>query len=36
MTTREHTATRLLESSVRHSYDPVIEVAWEAPAEPGR
>ena len=36
MTTREHTATRLLESSVRHSYDPVIEVDWEAPPEPGR
>jgi para-aminobenzoate N-oxygenase AurF len=36
MTTRERTATRLLESSVRHSYDPLIEVDWEAPPEPGR
>lgn len=33
---REQTATRLLEFSVRHSYDPTIEVDWDAPAEPGR
>jgi hypothetical protein len=32
---RERTATRLLQTSVRHSYDPLIEVDWDAPAEPG-
>jgi P-aminobenzoate N-oxygenase AurF len=32
--TREQTATRLLDSSVRHSYDPLIEVDWDAPAVP--
>jgi hypothetical protein len=36
MTAREDTAARLLDVSVRHSYDPVIEVDWDAPHEPGR
>jgi len=33
---RERTAARLLDSSVRHSYDPLIEVDWDAPEVPGR
>ena len=32
---RERTATRLLQTSVRHSYDPRVEVDWDAPAVPG-
>ena len=31
---RETTAARLLESSVRHSYDPVTDVDWDAPLVP--
>jgi P-aminobenzoate N-oxygenase AurF len=31
---REQTATRLLDSSVRHSYDPLLEIDWDAPAVP--
>ncbi|WP_033386113.1 AurF N-oxygenase family protein [Sporichthya polymorpha] len=30
-TRREHVAGRLLESSARHSFDPVTEVGWDAP-----
>ena len=33
---RERTAARLLDSSVRHSYDPLIEIDWDAPEVPGR
>jgi hypothetical protein len=36
MTAREDSAARLLDVSVRRSYDPVIEVDWDAPHEPGR
>lgn len=32
---RETTAARLLESSVRHSYDPITAVDWDAPLVPG-
>lgn len=32
---REVTAKRLLESSARHSYDPLADVDWEAPLVPG-
>jgi hypothetical protein len=31
---RDRTATRLLRSSAEHSYDPVIEIDWEAPLAP--
>ncbi|MBO0869236.1 MAG: diiron oxygenase [Micromonosporaceae bacterium] len=30
---REHLANRLLESSLRHSYDPLIEIDWAAPLD---
>jgi hypothetical protein len=33
---REHTADRLLHTSAQHSYDPVIDIDWSAPAVPGR
>ena len=33
---REQLATRLLESSVRHSYDPLVEIDWDAPLDPDR
>ncbi|GIE94674.1 AurF N-oxygenase family protein [Paractinoplanes rishiriensis] len=33
-TERERTATRLLRSSAEHSYDPVVEIDWEAPLAP--
>jgi hypothetical protein len=32
---RDLTATRLLESSVRNSYDPLLDIDWEAPVVPG-
>jgi hypothetical protein len=31
---REHTAERLLHSSVRRSYDPLVEIDWDAPLLP--
>src|SRR3954447_1173222 len=34
MTDREATATRLLRSSAEHSYDPEVEIDWEAPLVP--
>jgi hypothetical protein len=33
---REITATRLLESSVRNSYDPLLDIDWEAPDADGK
>src|SRR5688572_16686081 len=36
VTTREQTADRLLATSIRHSYDPTIEIDWEAPSDPDR
>jgi len=33
---REQTATRLLQSSFRNSYDPEVEIDWAAPFEPDR
>jgi hypothetical protein len=33
---RESTATRLLQSSAEHSYDPQVEIDWAAPLVPGR
>ncbi|MGH3942328.1 MAG: AurF N-oxygenase family protein [Pseudonocardiaceae bacterium] len=33
---RESTATRLLRTSAKHSYDPAVEVDWDAPLEPDR
>ncbi|MGH3915506.1 MAG: AurF N-oxygenase family protein [Pseudonocardiaceae bacterium] len=33
---RESTATRLLRSSAKHSYDPAVEIDWDAPLEPDR
>ncbi|GLW28195.1 AurF N-oxygenase family protein [Actinoplanes regularis] len=33
---RERTATRLLRSSAEHSYDPEIEIDWEAPFVEGK
>ncbi len=33
---REQTATRLLRSSAEHSYDPDVEIDWEAPFAPGK
>jgi hypothetical protein len=33
--TREQTAERLLQSSLRHSYDPAVEIDWDAPLVPG-
>ncbi|GID28239.1 AurF N-oxygenase family protein [Paractinoplanes brasiliensis] len=35
MTDRDRTATRLLQSSASHSYDPSVEIDWEAPFEDG-
>ena len=32
--TREQTAERLLRSSLRTWYDPVVEIDWEAPLDP--
>ncbi|MGQ0464501.1 MAG: AurF N-oxygenase family protein [Sporichthyaceae bacterium] len=32
---REVTANRLLESSARHSFDPLTEIDWDAPPVPG-
>ena len=33
--TREQTADRLLRSSLRNSYDPTVEIDWDAPFVPG-
>jgi para-aminobenzoate N-oxygenase AurF len=33
---RETTAARLLRSSAEHSYDPEVEIDWEAPLEAGK
>jgi hypothetical protein len=33
---REETAERLLQSSLRTSYDPVVEIDWAAPLDPDR
>lgn len=33
---RERTATRLLRSSAKHSFDPVVEIDWEAPLAEGQ
>jgi hypothetical protein len=33
VTDREHTAHRLLEASARHSYDPTVDVDWDAPLD---
>jgi hypothetical protein len=33
-TAREQTADRLLQASLRHSYDPVTEIDWDAPLAP--
>jgi hypothetical protein len=33
---REITATRLLESSVRNSYDPLLDIDWDAPVADGK
>ncbi|HKT02687.1 MAG TPA: diiron oxygenase [Rugosimonospora sp.] len=33
---REQTATRLLDASVRHSYDPAVQIDWSAPLDPDR
>ena len=33
--TREQTADRLLTSSVQHSYDPLVEIDWDAPFRDG-
>jgi hypothetical protein len=32
--TPEQLATRLLETSVRHSYNPLVEIDWDAPLDP--
>ncbi len=32
---REHTANRLLDSSAKHTFDPLTEVDWAAPSVPG-
>ncbi|HCT77962.1 MAG TPA: hypothetical protein DGG94_21725 [Micromonosporaceae bacterium] len=36
MTSREQTATRLLDLSLRNQYEPEIDIDWEAPLDPGR
>jgi hypothetical protein len=36
MSDRETIATRLLRSSAEHSYDPEVEIDWDAPLVPGR
>src|SRR3954453_11224368 len=36
MSDRETTATRLLRSSAEHSYDPGVEIDWDAPLGPDR
>jgi hypothetical protein len=36
MSDRETTATRLLRSSAEHSYDPGVEIDWDAPLAPDR
>ncbi|GAB2607115.1 membrane protein [Paractinoplanes abujensis] len=36
MTDRERTATRLLQSSAAHSYDPLVEIDWAAPLAPDK
>ncbi|MYS19062.1 P-aminobenzoate N-oxygenase AurF [Streptomyces sp. DvalAA-14] len=33
---REQLAERLLRASVRHSHDPLTEIAWDEPIDPGR
>lgn len=33
---RERTADRLLRGSIRKSYDPMVEIDWDAPLEPGK
>jgi hypothetical protein len=33
---RDRTATRLLKSSAEHSYDPEVEIDWEAPLAPDK
>lgn len=35
-TDRDRTATRLLRSSAEHSYDPGVEIDWDAPLAPDR
>lgn len=35
-TDRDRTASRLLRSSAEHSYDPEVEIDWEAPLAPDR
>ena len=35
-TDRDRTAARLLRSSAEHSYDPEVEIDWEAPLAPDR
>src|SRR3954454_2167153 len=36
LTDRDRTATRLLRSSAEHSYDPEIEIDWDAPFTEGK
>ncbi len=36
MRSREETAARLLRSSAEHSYDPDVDIDWDAPEEPGK
>lgn len=33
---RERTARRLLDGSARHSYDPAVDIDWDAPLEEGK
>ncbi len=33
--TREQTAARLLDSAARKSYDPTVDIDWDAPLQPG-
>jgi hypothetical protein len=33
---REHSAQRLLRTSAKHSYDPAVEIDWDAPLAPDR
>jgi hypothetical protein len=36
MRSREETAARLLRSSAQHSYDPDVDIDWDAPEEPDK
>ncbi|MCY1140917.1 diiron oxygenase [Actinoplanes sp. Pm04-4] len=36
LTDRDRTADRLLRSSAEHSYEPAVEIDWDAPMVPGR